>query len=214
MARRPEVIQHTLLQNPMFQNSLPDTVIYNTLELATAWVEGYADLFLFQRVSPSRQTYGEIRDGFNLEGSSTSSSVSAQPLSSSFGCPGIRSSGAAGFFGAIRTRPQLPTSSQGISSASPSYPSSGYTNRYLTASPESLSVQYEQLHLHPSEGESWDDIHDELDRVYELCSRLNGQSDSDDDIPTDSHEISESDDSGFNKERLVLPWRRTDEHPW
>lgn len=212
MARRPDVIQRTLLQNPMFQNSLPDTVIYNTLELATAWVEGYADLFLFQRVSPSGQTYGEIRDGFNLGRSSTSSGVSAQPLSSSFGCPGPRSSGAAGFFGAIGTRRPLPTS-QGVSSSSPSYPSSGYGNRYLTASPDSFSNQYEQLHVHPSEGESWDDIQDELDRVYEICSRLNGQSDSDDGTPTENHEIYESDDSGVNNEPPVLPWRRMDEHP-
>jgi hypothetical protein len=62
MSGRPEVIQRTLLQNPRSQNALPDRVIYNTLELATARVDGFADLFLFQRVSPSRETYGEIRE--------------------------------------------------------------------------------------------------------------------------------------------------------
>src|SRR5271170_3616636 len=48
MSHRPEVIQRTLFQNPRFQNTLPDSIIYNPLELATAWVDGYADLFLFQ----------------------------------------------------------------------------------------------------------------------------------------------------------------------
>jgi len=173
------------MKNPMFQNALPDTVIYNTLELASAWVDGYTDLFLFQRVSPSGQTYGEIRDSFSLTDSSAStSSVSPQRFSSSFGCPGIRSSGASGFFGAIGTSPPVPAS-QSASSSSPFYPSSGPTNRYLTASPDWFSDHYEQRMLpqvRPSEDESWDDIRDELDRVlFELCSRLNGQSDRDDD---------------------------------
>ena len=169
MSRRPEVIQRTLLQNPGFQNTLPDSVIYNTLELATAWVDGYADLFLFQRVSPSGETYGEIRDNFKLGGWPTgTSSVFPPQFSTSAARLGMSSSATPVMFGAIGTRLPAPTSSQETSSSSASYPSSGSTNRNGYARQDSLSDLYEEPMeppIHPSEDDSWDYIHSELDSI-------------------------------------------------
>jgi len=218
MGRTPEVVQSTLLRNPMFQNALPDTVIYNTLELATSWVDRYADLFSFQHISPSGQTYGEIRDRFNLGGQSAAITTSVCPpsFSSSFGQPGKISSGAYGDFGAIGTQPPAPTSSRGTHSSSPFYPSSILANRILCASPDTLSDISEQttnptFHL-PKPSQTWDDIRAEMDRVFELSSRLNGQSESEDDTPSEDQEISDSDD-GVEMRRPILPWSRMDAYP-
>src|SRR5271170_3310233 len=140
MGRRPEVIQQTLLQNPRFQNALPDSVIYNTLELTTAWVDGYADLFLFERVSPSAETYAEIPDNLKLGGLHTGTSNVLSPDSSAtatlMGMPSTRPSG---LFGAVGSSPHVPASSQGASSSSLSSPSSGSTNRHRYARQDPLS---------------------------------------------------------------------------
>ena len=216
MSRRPDVIQHTLLQNPGFQNTLPDSVICNTLELATAWIDGYADLFLFQRVSPSGKTYGEIRDNFKLGGWPTgTSSVFPPQFSTSAVRLGMSSSATPGMFGAMGARPPAPTSSQEASSSSASYPSSGSTNLDGYAGQASLSDLYGepmQPPIHPSEDESWDYIHCELDRVYQLDSMLNGQSDSEEDTPSDQHETGEA-DSGSGLHPHALPWSRVAADP-
>ena len=210
MGSRPEVIQRTLLQNPRFQNALPDSVIYNTLELATAWVDGYADLFLFQRVSPSEETCAEMRDNFHLAEPPTGTrNVFAPHFSSSATRRGTHSTGPPGLFGAIGSGPPSPTSSHGASSLSPSYPSSGSINDDGYARQDSLSDSGEEPmepSIHPSDDESWDYIRGELDRVYQRRYRLNGQSDSDEGTSCGNLERNEADGSGSRFNLHALPW--------